>query len=372
MPYRTIDLCAGIGGIRRGFELAGHFQNVLSAEIDKYACRTYAHLFGDDPTNDLTSDVFKAIAYRTNYEVLLAGFPCQTFSRQGLEEGFNDPTKGTIFFHIAEIIHTTRPRVIFLENVDNLVRHDGGNTFRTILRRLVIEEEYKVIGVVVDDDGRITFDPHDIIRNSKNFGIPQNRPRTYIIGFDRRRFGEATNNLPNALPLRNNLKLYNNLNDLLELRADARYYLSQGYLNTLINHRKRAKLHGNGFGFKIVNAPEIDNPIACTVMATGGSGKERNLVFDRQPQIPGMVYPTKRTPLNAKCIRFMTPREWGKLQGFINYGFMVDGIDTFSFPENLSIAQQYKQFGNSVTIPVIQTMAQFILGCLNELGDVMP
>lgn len=372
MAYRTIDLCAGIGGIRKGFELTGHFRNVLSAEIDKYACKTYEHLFGENPSNDLTSDVFKQTVHNTSYEVLLAGFPCQTFSRQGLEEGFQNPTKGTIFFHIVEIIRSTRPRVIFLENVDNLVRHDGGNTFLTILKTLVHDEDYKIIGVSVGADGSFIFDPHDFIRNSKYFGIPQNRPRTYIVGFDRRRFGNLVDNLPNALPLGNNLNLYADLNALLECPANPRYYLSQGYFNTLIAHKNRAQTKGNGFGYKVVNAPGIVNPVACTIMATGGSGKERNLVYDPQPGIPGMIYPTKRSPLNAQCVRFMTPREWGKLQGFINYAFMDKGIDQFSFPNGMSVAQQYKQFGNSVTIPVIQTMAEFILNCLQILGDTEP
>ena len=117
MPYRTIDLCAGIGGIRKGFELTGHFENVLSAEVDKYACLTYEHLFGENPENDLTSDEFKEIVNRTEYEILLAGFPCQTFSAVGNQEGFDDPYKGIIFNHIAEIIENSRPRAIFLENV---------------------------------------------------------------------------------------------------------------------------------------------------------------------------------------------------------------------------------------------------------------
>ena len=136
MPLRTIDLCAGIGGIRKGFEMTGHFENVLSAEIDKYACITYEHLFGENPHNDLTSSEFKDRVGELEYEVLLAGFPCQTFSRAGLEEGFNDETKGIIFNHIAEIIERTRPRGVFLENVDNLIRHDNGNTMRTIINRL--------------------------------------------------------------------------------------------------------------------------------------------------------------------------------------------------------------------------------------------
>lgn len=157
LPYRTIDLCAGIGGIRRGFELTGRFRNVLSSEIDKYACKTYQHLFGDDPYHDLTSEEFKNLVSETPYDVLLAGFPCQTFSRVGLQEGFDDEEKGKIFFHISEIIQKTRPFVIFLENVDRLVTHDEGRTFRTIIETLVKRLGYHIIGVEQREDGGLQY-----------------------------------------------------------------------------------------------------------------------------------------------------------------------------------------------------------------------
>lgn len=133
MPYKTIDLCAGIGGIRRGFELAGDFQNVISAEIDELACTTYEHLFHDNPRNDLTTDGFKETVKKLYYDVLLAGFPCQAFSSVGQKLGFEDATRGTIFFEIAKIIKNTMPKVVFLENVENLIIHDKGNTFKTII-----------------------------------------------------------------------------------------------------------------------------------------------------------------------------------------------------------------------------------------------
>lgn len=147
MIYKTIDLCAGIGGIRRGFEMTGLFENVLSAEIDPYAALTYKHLFGEDPTNDLTSEDFKNEVVNTEYDVLLAGFPCQAFSRVGKQLGFRDTTRGTIFFDIADIISRTNPRAVFLENVENLVSHDKGNTIETIIKTLEEELEYRVIGV---------------------------------------------------------------------------------------------------------------------------------------------------------------------------------------------------------------------------------
>ena len=370
MPYRTIDLCAGIGGIRKGFELTGHFENVLSAEVDKYACLTYEHLFGENPENDLTSDEFKEIVNRTEYEILLAGFPCQTFSAVGNQEGFDDPYKGIIFNHIAEIIENSRPRAIFLENVENLVRHDKGKTFKIIIKKLESDLNYKIIGIDYDENDNILIDHKRFIRNSKYFGVPQNRPRTYIIAFDRNRYNNALLNDLDDMPVNNDLHIYNDLNDLIEFNADQRFYMSSGYYNTLIAHRERQAQNGNGFGYKIVNSPEIEHPIASTIMATGGSGKERNLVIDQQEGIAGTHYPTKRSPLNNDCVRVMTPREWGKLQGFINYAFLNDdGEDQFSFPEGISTQQKYKQFGNSVTIPLIETMANFMYTCFQTLND---
>ena len=372
MPFTIIDLCAGIGGMRKGFELTGHFTNLIAAEIDRYACLTYQHLYGEDANNDLTSEAFKDALEKIHYDVLLAGFPCQTFSRAGLEEGFNNKEKGVIFNHIAEIIQRTRPRAVFLENVDNLVRHDKGNTFRIIIHTLEEVLNYKVVGVNYNSLGEPVYNGKDFIRNSRNFGIPQNRPRTYIMAFDRQRYGmDALLGIENLLPTENDWYLYEDLNEILEFHAEPKYYMASGYLETLIRHRDREYKKGNGFGYRVVNEPGIEHPVANTIMATGGSGKERNLIYDPQDGIAGMTIPTKKTVLNDKGIRVMTPREWGKLQGFINYAFLdEEGIDHFSFPPEVSPAQQYKQFGNSVTIPVIETMAEFMINCFRVLGDI--
>lgn len=370
-PFRTIDLCAGIGGIRKGFELTGQFENVLSAEIDKYACMTYRHLFGDDPQNDLTSVEFKNAVSQIQYDVLLAGFPCQTFSRVGREEGFDDETKGQIFFHIAEIMKKTRPMVFFLENVERLATHDDGNTFRIIVDTLINDLGYYIIGVDRSDTGELIYKPKDFIRNSRDFGVPQNRPRTYIIGFDTERFSiEKLRKLPRVIPTCGTEKLYTDLNDLLDKNVDARYYMASGYLETLVRHRARQEGKGYGFGYRIVNEEGIEHPIANTLLATGGSGRERNLVYDPRDGIAGLWIPGKKTPLNDKGIRIMTPSEWGKLQGFVNYAFLNENKeDTFSFPTGIPRVHQYKQFGNSVTIPVIKEMARFICACIDQLTE---
>jgi len=317
--YRTIDLFAGIGGIRQGYEMTGKFKNVLSAEIDKYACITYAHLFGENPNNDVTSEEFKKKVENTKYDTLLAGFPCQAFSRAGRQEGFLDSTRGTLFFDVADIIKRTRPKTFMLENVDNLLSHEKGKTFRIILEVLVNELGYKIIGVERLIDGTLKYENSSFMRNSRNFGIPQNRPRVYIMGFDREYFGDRVEDLSQrTLPMkRAGKQLYNDFNDLLEFNASQEYYVAQGYLDTLKRHRNRHEGKGNGFGYMVVNATNISKPFSNAILATGGSGKERNLVFDPQEGIAGRIISGKQTPLNCEHIRHMTPIEWGKLQGFV-------------------------------------------------------
>ena len=368
-PFKVIDLCAGIGGIRRGFELGLSVGTVLSAEIDKYACETYEHIFGVNPHNDLTTDEFKTLVGQTEYDILLAGFPCQTFSRVGLKEGFENEEKGQIFFHIAKIIENTRPAAFFLENVDHLVTRDKGRTFKFIMETLEKELQYKVIGVTSHQDGTLSYTPRDFVRNSRAFGVPQNRPRTYIIGFDRERFKpDKLDLLPETLPKGREQQLYKDLNCLLEKGVEPKYYMALGYFETLVRHRARQESKGYGFGYRIINEPDIECPVANTILATGGSGRERNLIRDPREGIAGMMLKGKKTPLNDQGIRVMTPTEWGKLQGFISYGFLhEDGAEGFTFPENMPDIQKYKQFGNSVTIPTVEEMARFMGRCFNIL-----
>lgn len=369
MIYKTIDLCAGIGGIRRGFELTGKFQNVLSAEIDQCAAKTYEHLYGENPLNDLTSDEFKAKVANTEYDVLLAGFPCQTFSRVGKQLGFRDKTRGTIFFDLADIISRTNPRAILLENVENLVSHDKGQTIRTIIETLEDELEYRVIGVTLDDDGNYKYSPKSFIRNARYFGVPQNRPRVFIMAFSKKRYGDAVKVLTEGLPVRGSKTIYEDVHAILDPDADIHYYMASGYLETLKRHKERQSKKGYGFGYCVVNAKPEDHPVANTILATGGSGKERNLIYQPKDGVAGTIIPSKKTPLNSEGIRVMTPTEWGRLQGFIGYAFMKDGIDSFSFPAGMTDGQKYKQFGNSVAIPVIEELANFMLKCFEKMNN---
>lgn len=143
------------------------------------------------------------------------------------------------------------------------------------------------------------------------------------------------------------------------------YYLSSGYLETLKKHKQREHQKGNGFGYCVVNSESHESKLANTIMATGGSGKERNLIYQPVKDYLDMPLKGKYSNLNKDGIRMMTPTEWGRLQGFIGYGFLENGKETFSFPEGVARGQQYKQFGNSVSIPVIKCLADFMLECFD-------
>lgn len=367
MSLKTIDLFAGIGGIRRGFEMTGKFTNVLSAEIDKYACETYEHLYGENPYNDVTTEEFKNKLKNIDYDVLLGGFPCQSFSIAGKKEGFKDITRGTLFFDVADIIERTKPKAFLLENVEGLINHDKGRTFETIVETLVNDLEYHMIGVEEGIDGFFKIQKDELIRNTKNFGLPQKRSRTYMMGF--RKDLIPDNYVFPELPRKRESLIYKNLYDVLDKDVNERYYLSESYLETLKRHRSKHQEKGNGFGYVVVN--QGDNPISNTILATGGSGKERNLVKQSNYTLGGTIVKNKKSELNYEGIRHMTPVEWGKLQGFIGYGFKDNqGEDKFSFPNDISVTQQYKLLGNSVSIPVIECMAKYMYKRLEELNAI--
>ena len=330
--YKTIDLFAGIGGIRRGYELTGRFKNVLSAEIDKYACITYEYIYGENPYNDVTSQEFKKKVENINYDILLGGFPCQAFSIAGLKKGFEDKTRGTLFFDIAQILKISKPKAFLLENVEGLLNHDKGNTFQIIMETLD-ELGYKVVGVDKEQtllNKKFIGKKENLIRTPQKFGIPQKRARIFLMGFKKEDI-PSNYNFP-KLPENNNLTIYKDLNDLIEKKVEPKYYLSQTNLQTLINHKNRHQKKSSGFGYIVVN--------------------------------------DQKSPLNIEGIRYMTPTEWGKLQGFINYAFIdEDGKDNFKFPENISNTQRYKLFGNSVCIPIIESMAKYMIKRLEEFYE---
>lgn len=391
--YTTIDLCAGIGGIRRGFEMTGCFKNVLSAEIDADARRTYEFLYGEKPETDLTTEDFKRKAVAAHFDVLLAGFPCQTFSAVGLKKGFDDPNKGVIFDHIMDILARCtnahcRPKAFLLENVEYLLAHDGRRTINTILNKIELMR-YKVVGAISKEealDGTIEWQGvrKAFLRNSRNFGVPQNRPRVFIMAFDQDYFGSALDAIADdTTPMNGEGPGWASVNDIIESDTSAvpdKYYLATGYWQTLLRHRRRhadskAETH-NGFGCVVVNDPRKDGGalVANTILATGGAGRECNLIRQFKPDLNTTdLINGKKTPLNKEGIRFMMPDEWGKLQGFIGYAFKnkETGVDEFRFPNGMSDAQKYKQFGNSVTVPVIKSMADFMLRCFDKMEPLV-
>lgn len=319
--FKFIDLFAGIGGFRLALQNLGG-KCVFTSEWDKYSKQTYKANFGEVPFGDITKPETKSYI-PDNFDVLCAGFPCQAFSIAGRRGGFED-TRGTLFFDVAKIISEKQPKGIFLENVKGLRNHDKGKTLATILN--VLREE---LGYYV---------PEPQILNAKEFGVPQNRERIFIVGF-RNDLGITDFQYPE--PTNKNVVL----DDILEENeVSVKYYLSTTYLQTLKNHRARHESKGNGFGYEIIPNDGTANAVVC-----GGMGRERNLVFDdRLTNFKPITNITGK--VNEEGIRKMTPREWARLQGF---------------PDNFKIvvsdAQAYKQFGNSVAVPAIQATAEIII-----------
>jgi DNA (cytosine-5)-methyltransferase 1 len=319
--FKFIDLFAGIGGFRLALQNLGG-KCVFTSEWDENAKKTYRANFGETPFGDITKEYTKNyIPY--NFDVLCAGFPCQAFSIAGKRGGFDD-TRGTLFFDVAEIIKKHKPKAIFLENVKGLRSHDKGKTLETILNVLRNDLGYYV--------------PEPQIMNAKNFGVPQNRERIYIVGF-RKDLNIVNFEYPEPLEKIPTFK------DVKERKVPpTKYYLSTQYVQTLVNHKARHENKGNGFGYAIIP----DNGIANAIVV-GGMGRERNLVLDHRIIDYTPTTHIKGT-VNREGIRKMTPREWARLQGF---------PDNFIIP--VADASAYKQFGNSVAVPAIQATANKIL-----------
>ena len=323
--FKFIDLFAGIGGFRIAMQNLGGVC-VFSSEIDKYAKQTYEINFGEVPFGDITKIDASNIP---EHDVLCAGFPCQAFSIAGKRKGFDDETRGTLFFDIKRIIKEKQPKAFFLENVKGLINHNKGKTFKTILKVLREDLNYYV--------------PDPQIINAKNFGVPQNRERIFFVGF-RKDINIKKFSYPN--PIKKKLKFA----DVKENNeVSVKYYLSTQYQKTLLKHKERHKNKGNGFGFEIIN----DNKCANAIVV-GGMGRERNIVIDNR--LTNFQPITKiKGKVNTDGWRRMTPREWARLQGFPD-----------EFQIKVSDAQAYKQFGNSVAIPAIQATAKLLINKILE------
>lgn len=324
--YKSIDLFAGIGGIRKGFDNAFQedIKTVFVSEWDEYAQKTYKLNYHDEfeIAGDITKVDEKEIP---KFDICLAGFPCQAFSLAGKRQGFDDDYKGmcrgTLFQDVVRICEYHHPKVIFCENVKGLVIHDRGRTFK------VIQKAFEQIGYTV----------YSQVLNSKDFGVPQNRERIYIVAFrndidsSKFKFPEKTNS-------------DTKIRDIMEENTvSAKYYLSTTYLETLKRHKERHMAKGNGFGYEIRDLDGQAGAIVC-----GGMGRERNLIIDKRLKDFTPVTHIKGE-VNRLGVRKMTPREWARLQGFPE-DFKLELADT----------HLYKQFGNSVTVNVIEAIAKEI------------
>jgi len=319
--FTFIDLFAGIGGFRMAMQnLQG--QCVFTSEWDKEAQKTYQANYGEIPFGDITKEETKKWIPKS-FDVLCAGFPCQAFSIAGKRGGFED-TRGTLFFEVAEIIKRHQPRAIFLENVKGLMNHDKGKTLSTILNVLRNDLNYYV--------------PEPKIMNAKNFGVPQNRERIFIVGF---RQDMNVDSFEYPAPSQKKVTFKN----VKEKKVvPTKYYLSTQYMDTLRKHKARHEDKGNGFGYEIIPDDGIANAIVV-----GGMGRERNLVLDHR--ITDFNPQTKiKGEVNREGIRKMTPREWARLQGF-HEDFVIPVAD----------ASAYKQFGNSVAVPAIEATAEKVI-----------
>ncbi|EKT3957421.1 DNA cytosine methyltransferase [Flavobacterium psychrophilum] len=329
--FKFVDLFAGIGGFRMAMQNLGG-KCVFTSEWDKQAQKTYRANYGEVPFGDITKQQIKDYI-PSEFDLLCAGFPCQAFSIAGKRGGFDD-TRGTLFFDVAEIIKKHKPKAIFLENVKGLRSHDKGKTLETILNVLRNDLGYYV--------------PEPQVVNAKNFGVPQNRERIYIVGF-RQDLNISSFEYPE--PLENN-PTFESVKE--KLVPPTKYYLSTQYVQTLINHKARHASKGNGFGYAIIP----DNGIANAIVV-GGMGRERNLVLDHRITDYTPTTHIKGT-VNREGIRKMTPREWARLQGF---------PDDYIIP--VADASAYKQFGNSVAVPAIQATANKILKLIEISKDAI-
>jgi len=313
-PFTYCDLFAGIGGIRMPFqELGGRC--VFSCEWDKFAQKTYRMNYGDTPAGDIRE---VASSDMPDFDVLLAGFPCQPFSLAGVSKkqslgrptGFEDKTQGTLFFEVARIIHDKRPGAFLLENVKNLTSHDGGKTFEVIRQTLEDDLGYRVFWKVLD---------------SLRWAC-QHRERIYIVGFrDDVPFSWDGLEIPGWGHV---------LGEILEESPSERYTISDKLWAYLRAYREKHEAAGNGFGYSMVGAGDTTRTLSARYHKDGSE-----ILVGQEGKNP----------------RKLTPRECARLQGF---------PDEFIIP--VSDTQAYRQFGNSVTVPVVRSVAKLMMGVYED------
>lgn len=305
--FRFIDLFAGIGGIRLGFEAVGG-ECVFSSEFNEDACKTYEANFGEHPSGDITKIDASEIP---DFDILLGGFPCQAFSIIGKKEGFQNETCGTLFFDIERILKEKLPPAFMLENVRNLTAHDGGNTFR------IMKEHLEALGYHV----------YAKVLNALDFGVPQKRERIFIVGF----LDDVNFTFPEPVPLEKRKTLA----DILEADVDAKYFVRDA-----IRESRLARLKDRDYPKPYISHENMAGSITphpySSALRAGASANYILINDERRP----------------------TEREMLRIQGF---------PDTYKIVVPYSKVKH--QCGNSVAVPVIQAVARQMLTALKEYED---
>ena len=316
--FTFIDLFAGIGGMRIAFDRAGG-QCIYSSEWNKYSQQTYFANFGEQPEGDITK---VNVADIPDHDILVAGFPCQPFSIAGVSKknsmgratGFEDKTQGTLFFDVCRILKEKRPKAFMLENVKNLCSHDKGRTFQ-VIRESLDELDYEIFYKVLD---------------GQNY-VPQHRERILIVGFDRERYGDKidfdlTPRVPKPV-----------MRDILDEEVADKYTLSDKLWTYLQNYAAKHRAAGNGFGYGIAPLDGVSRTLSARYYKDGSE-----VLIAQEGKNP----------------RRLTPRECARLQGF---------PDTFKIP--VSDTQAYKQFGNSVVVPLMGEVAKLIVNNIETMDN---
>jgi len=318
--FKFIDLFAGIGGMRLAFQNLGG-KCVFTSEWNYFAQKTYEANFGEVPFGDITKIDEREIP---DHDILLAGFPCQPFSIAGVSKknslgrahGFEDETQGTLFFDIKRILAKKRPKAFLLENVKNLRSHDKGHTFR------VIWESLEALGYSV----------HAEVLDGQHF-VPQHRERIFIVGFDKKIFGDGIEFSFPELPPATRC-----IGEILEHNPDQKYTLTDRLWEYLQEYAKKHKAKGNGFGFGLTPSDRVARTLSARYYKDGSE----------------ILIPQKN-----KNPRRLTPRECARLQGF---------PEAFLIP--VSDNQAYRQFGNSVVVPLVQAVGKQIVNELKRLDGI--
>ena len=318
--FTFIDLFAGIGGMRQAFTEQGGVC-LFSCEWDKYCQQSYYDNFGEMPVGDIRQVDEKEIP---DHDILVAGFPCQPFSIAGVSKknsmgratGFLDKTQGTLFFDVVRILNEKRPKAFLLENVKNLKSHDKGRTWKVIMDSLE-ELDYDVFPAVMDGQ----------------MFVPQHRERVFIVGFDRRRYGTVTDFYFDFLPKEPKPVL----RDILELKVPVKYTLSDKLWTYLQNYAAKHKAKGNGFGFGMPDFDGVTRTLSARYYKDGSE-----ILIHQEGKNP----------------RRLTPRECARLQGFPE-----------DYKITVSDTRAYKQFGNSVVVPLVSAIAGKIVEQLYVLDE---